>query len=36
MTGGMKNPTIVFPKPRSVLIEDKVPKISGNRVLIRI
>lgn len=32
----MKNPTIVFPKPRSVLIEDReVPKIGGNSVLIR-
>ncbi len=32
----MKNPTIVFPKPRSVSIEDReIPKINSNSVLIR-
>lgn len=32
----MKNPTIVFPKPKSVIIEDReIPKVEGNRVLIR-
>ncbi|MBO3800638.1 MAG: zinc-binding dehydrogenase [Candidatus Brockarchaeota archaeon] len=32
----MNNPTVVFPKPKSVVIEEReVPKVEGNHVLIR-
>lgn len=32
----MKNPTIVFPKPKNVIVEDKeIPQIKGEKVLIR-
>lgn len=32
----MKNPTVVFPKPKSVIIEDReIPKVEGDRILIR-
>lgn len=32
----MKNPTVVFPKPKTVIVEDKeVPRIKGDEVLIR-
>lgn len=32
----MKNPTVVFPKPKSVVIEDlEIPKVEGAHVLIR-
>ncbi len=32
----MKNPTVVFPKPKNVIVEDKeIPQIKGEKVLIR-
>ncbi|MBO3753534.1 MAG: hypothetical protein FGF53_01440, partial [Candidatus Brockarchaeota archaeon] len=32
----MNNPTVVFPKPKTVIVEDKeVPRIKGDEVLIR-